>query len=997
MEFYGSEEEEGEIREVHEPPRLGSPIQKVTPAIVEQEQVHIRQSASPPRASDKGESTGTVVLQQQSMYGAIHKDMSASIVHSFVQDAIEKEQVKMTPSTSPERGSYQGRIPCIVFVQQSKCSAIPEDMAATPSASSQGVVEDEPSTSAQRVSHIGETASTAVVQQSKYTASEGQHVDMRQHRIRGSHRPSFSPSACSSAEERHKKRQEGCFRYSDFRWVLKMIEEVCSERLRTLLSRQNRDRKNLKIAQKKYELEFFQKHMHSYKVRLAHVMPTISYRRMMLPKLHFSILRNRFHKHMKSQLIKFVKQQIRDRNKENRIKARWIFEAKAGYLKKLFYVTSLAYGKFKLEKLKCRMTDYLDGEEHLKYFNMQSLTTQIEAIASNKESTSDVTEPILENSPVPLETNGPRKLGFSIGVAEDMTTLESRSSLPTCAPTMEFGEKNGTQTAFSAAAQNQGGNLERPYACQLGMSAVLEPAKAVTTGKPSDDSEPIEEHSPLLLVTNGATQLEFSVDVSEEMVTLESSSSQLTSAPGMEFGENDGTQIAFSAAAQTVGENMESPCASRFVTSSTSELTVTVSNDTENAAQISREKRRRISSGNDVSEGTCCMSRRKFGEKDGIHSALSPAAQNEGRDMERSCASDSDKDATLESAMTENTDSENTLDGSNEKQTRISSGNNVSEVPSSRSQIKFKPTSNPCRTTLHQEEPRAARPSPPLVNNSQIFQAEDTRGEEVPSGHLSTFAQVTDEPNMRSNAQSVMNQRHCGSTSQAASRPYQPTGGNTHSARTEVGSLGASHVLASDNHLPTGSTSGQFLAEDGSESNPFTIELSRLQKLHDLIAKRHQEKREQLILARQVEIAQAKKKYEELVYNSDVEVLQRRRELKITSEKIYKQQILAEVLQVIFKASAKVVPDSSRGAAQKTTREPNQSSDQRSFQFTAPVPAPASASIYQSPQLSVQASTDAALRQHRVTGQHTYMDPSGRSTANLMNYPSGGMGLAYRR
>jgi hypothetical protein len=95
---------------------------------------------------------------------------------------------------------------------------------------------------------------------------------------------------------------------------------------------------------------------------------------------------------------------------------------------------------------------------------------------------------------------------------------------------------------------------------------------------------------------------------------------------------------------------------------------------------------------------------------------------------------------------------------------------------------------------------------------------------------------------MRSNAQSVMNQRHCGSTSQAASRPYQPTGGNTHSARTEVGSLGASHVLASDNHLPTGSTSGQFLAEDGSESNPFTIELSRLQKLHDLIAMRHQEK-----------------------------------------------------------------------------------------------------------------------------------------------------------
>jgi hypothetical protein len=85
------------------------------------------------------------------------------------------------------------------------------------------------------------------------------------------------------------------------------------------------------------------------------------------------------------------------------------------------------------------------------------------------------------------------------------------------------------------------------------------------------------------------------------------------------------------------------------------------------------------------------------------------------------------------------------------------------------------------------------------------------------------------------------------------------------------------------------------------------------------------------------------------------------------------------------------------GAAQKTTTEPNRSPDQRSFQFTAPASAPASASIYQSPQFSVQASTDTSLRQHRMTAQHTYMDTSGRSSANLMNYPSGGMGLAYRR
>jgi hypothetical protein len=47
-----------------------------------------------------------------------------------------------------------------------------------------------------------------------------------------------------------------------------------------------------------------------------------------------------------------------------------------------------------------------------------------------------------------------------------------------------------------------------------------------------------------------------------------------------------------------------------------------------------------------------------------------------------------------------------------------------------------------------------------------------------------------------------------------------------HSARTEAHSLGASRVLVSDTELPTGSTSGRFLADDGFEANPFTIELS---------------------------------------------------------------------------------------------------------------------------------------------------------------------------
>uniref|UniRef100_A0A453P4H0 Uncharacterized protein n=1 Tax=Aegilops tauschii subsp. strangulata TaxID=200361 RepID=A0A453P4H0_AEGTS len=240
-------------------------------------------------------------------------------------------------------------------------------------------------------------------------------------------------------------------------------------------------------------------------------------------------------------------------------------------------------------------------------------------------------------------------------------------------------------------------------------------------------------------------------------------------------------------------------------------------------------------------------------------------------------------------------------------------------------------------------EPPAVRSPPPSGDNRQVVQAEDISGEEVPS-----FAQVTEQPNMHLNTQSVMNHHHFGSTCQFASPPYQPPCRDTHSARIEADSVGASHVhptsanqvptgstpgprLAEDgldsnhspgashvhpasaNQVPTGSPPGPSLAEDGLDLNLFTIELSRLQKLADLMTKRHQEKIEQLNLAREVELAQAKRKYDELEYNLEVETLQRKRELKIKADKIYKQQILAEVLQVIFKASVRVVPDSPRG------------------------------------------------------------------------------------
>ncbi|VAI47030.1 unnamed protein product [Triticum turgidum subsp. durum] len=958
IEHYESELEEGEIREADEASGLESPIQNGTAANAEQQQVRIRQSASPQGASHNVETAGIVVLQHR----VIHEHMPPSIVRSFVQDTIEKEQALMRPSTSPERASCEGRTAGINFVQQCKCSAIRENMAASlkeSSTSSQVVVEEESSTSAERGSRLGGTACTAVVQQSKYAASEGRYVNL-----------------------------------------------IC------------------------------------------------------------------------------------DRDKENRIKERWIFEAKAGYLKKWFYVTNLSYSKFKPEELESCMVDYSDGEQHLKYFDMQSITTQIEAIASNKEPrgtfATDITVPNLENSPSSLETNEHTKLGFSVGTAEEMATLESRTSQYTCAPSMEFCHENQTQTTFPAADKNEGGDVEKPSACQLDVSAALEPAETLTTGKASDDCEPILEHSQLLLVTNEATKPGFSVGVSKEMATLESSSLQVTSVSGMEFREKDGTQIIFSAADSNEERNTESPCASRFVTSSASGLAIAVSADTENAAPISREKRRymcssndisegpcrsgrklgekdgthisfspatqiafsiaaqnkgetmespcgsqsvmslaseptiaasngtenaasiyrekrrRIGSGNDdISEGSCCRPGRKSGEKDGTQITLSLATQNEGGDMERCCASHSDADTALKLVMTVNTDSQNAPSGSNEKQKHINSGNNISEGSCSRSEIM--PTSNLFRTTLPQEEPPAARSPPPSSDNRQVVQAEDISGEEVPSSQVPSFAQVTEQPNMHFNTQSVINHHHFGSTCQFASPPYQPPCRDTHSARIAADSVGASHVhptsanqvptgstpglrLAEDvfdsnhspgashvhpasaNQVPTGSPPGPSLAEDGLDLNLFTIELSRLQKLADLMTKRHQEKVsflnssstfvflsyfkkhvhndctlfrdveflhpganapgafapgcrkiERLNLAREIELAQAKRKYDELEYNLEVETLQRKRELKIKADKIYKQQILAEVLQVIFKASARVVPDSPRGGSIRTS------------------------------------------------------------------------------
>ncbi|OEL23190.1 hypothetical protein BAE44_0015791, partial [Dichanthelium oligosanthes] len=350
----------------------------------------------------------------------VHKDMVAGVIKlsSYAQVAVKKGQVNTRRSTSPERGSHQGGT-ANTTVMQSECSSL----------------RDQPVNVRQSTSHR--------------TYSEKR-------------RQSYSPCSHIRSKERHEQRTHNCFSYHDYHHVLKKIEEVCSERLGTLLLRQNKDRKEFNISLKKQESKFFQEHACSYRVHYERVIPTARYHRMKLPKLSFCILRKVFCKYMQSQLTKFVKRQINDRNKEKRIKERWIFEATAGYLKKCFDETSLTYSGYEMEKSKWHVHAYSEGEQQLKYFDMQSLTTEIEAIASsreleentNKESDMFLPEPVIESLQSSLETNGGAEHGLSADAPEEIAIVDSMSSPSNYAPSMESSQKAGTP-------QNEGEHVER--------------------------------------------------------------------------------------------------------------------------------------------------------------------------------------------------------------------------------------------------------------------------------------------------------------------------------------------------------------------------------------------------------------------------------------------------------------------------------------------------------------------------------------------------------
>jgi len=77
-------------------------------------------------------------------------------------------------------------------------------------------------------------------------------------------------------------------------------------------------------------------------------------------------------------------------------------------------------------------------------------------------------------------------------------------------------------------------------------------------------------------------------------------------------------------------------------------------------------------------------------------------------------------------------------------------------------------------------------------------------------------------------------------TCQTVAHQDQPVGTNSFPAQAWLDSPGSSNVQQqSNNQTTTGSTSGQYMPESGPQSDPLTIEMSRLLLMHDLMTKKH--------------------------------------------------------------------------------------------------------------------------------------------------------------
>ncbi|KAF8768885.1 hypothetical protein HU200_007449 [Digitaria exilis] len=791
-----------------------------------------------------------------------------------------------------------------------------------------GQVNTRRSSSPERGSHQGGTGTAnTTVTQSRHSSIRGQPFNVRQSTSRRiyseKHSEDCSPSSCVRSKERHEQRTRNCFSYHDYHHVLKKIEEVCSERLGNLLLNQNKDRKDFNVSLKKQKFKFFQENACCYRVHYERVIPTARYRRMKLPKQYFCILCKFFVKYMQSQLIRFVKRQINDRNKEKGKKERWIFEAKAGYLKKCFDETSLTYSGFEMEKSNWHVHAYSEGEQQLKYLDMQSLTTEIEAIASsreleeshkNRESGMFQPEPVVENLQSPLETNGGAKNSLSIDAPEQTTIVDSMSSQSNYAPIMNFSEKVGTQVTISSPLQNEEGNGEKSCSRSATDEALIFDK---ATAADSENAPPVFGEKRRSMGP-AADALEGSFSKSRRKI-LQMSDSNIHETTSC-HEESQAERL------PSVNVNqMEQPGIARSKEVS--------SGDTSSFGQVTEQQNAIATSLTLVQPSTqpqicdpTCQSAALPYEPSGVNTCL----------------------------VSSGLDIHGASNGQQQSANQTPTSSMVEHIPES---------------GLH---------SDPVTNEfSQLLTSHS-------SGTSSEVTQQQIAPSSFSLTQHAI-QQYGDQTCQNSAHHY--------SVQAQLDSPRASNVqLQSNNQTATGSTSGQYIPESRLQTDPLKIEMSRLLCLRDLMKKKHISRRQKIISECEAEMAECKRKFDEQIHILEMEALQKKKDIEIFQEKVFRQQILAETFQVLHKESTGATSSSQRGAApRRLTGEPNQPSGQQVSQF------PSSAIMYQPPHPAVQPSRNNFLRQSHMTAPQAIANTLGRSATNITHGPSGlaGAGIVY--
>ncbi|GJM85572.1 hypothetical protein PR202_ga02034 [Eleusine coracana subsp. coracana] len=688
---------------------------------------------------------------------------------SSAQVTVERVQVNSRQSVSPERGTHGG----------GTAKAIKFDSSAQVTVE-RVEVNARQLVSPERGAHGGSTAK-ATVEESDCSPLEVQPINLRRstfHRkyAEKQHR-SYSPSFHISSKERKKQRKRNCFSCKYYHDVLKKIEKVCSERLSELVLQHSEDRKEFNILLKKQELEFFREHLHSYKVHYERVIPTVSYERIKLPKLFFCTLRKIFHKHSQHQLIQFVKRQINDRNKEKRMKERWIFEAKAGYLKKYFAETSLTYSKFEMGKSKLHMHDYSDGEQQFKYLDMQPLCSAIEAVASSNELADSHTSKNIDVSDIqsPLGTNGNTKHKLSVAAADEIATMASMPSQSNCVPAVEFGEKVVTQVAFLSPPQNMRESLVRSCSSVEYLDETLETAKEMLTDSGNTLRVPREKRRHTSAGDDAS----------------EGSCSRCQRNFPQEFVPNfHETSLCH-----------EEPQGARL-----SSINVNQREPSDNAGL------------KDVS-GDQTSSLAQLTEQQGINANLSTTTQ---RLTELQHRDQNGPNATYPYQRSDRS----TCSVRTELDSPGPETSNVEQQPTN--QMMARSIVEQCTPEVRcQSDPTTIQlnqvPMPCSDHRSSFSQAMEQRNTNICSSSLTQ--RVTQHPYRNQTRQPVGHQ-------------YESSGGNTTPVRLD--SPGQSNVQwQSANQTTTNSTSEHML-ESGLPSNPFTIELNRLLMLRGLMTKRHQ-------------------------------------------------------------------------------------------------------------------------------------------------------------